>query len=76
YVMDGQFDRAVEDLRAASTIDSQNYKAIIELGMNFGAAARDLQAARLFELAAESAPTVALPQYMYGHFLINQRQFE
>ncbi|MFX9630885.1 tetratricopeptide repeat protein, partial [Acinetobacter baumannii] len=27
YVMDGQFDKAVDDLRAASTIDSDNYKA-------------------------------------------------
>ncbi|MGJ4942112.1 tetratricopeptide repeat protein [Bradyrhizobium sp. HKCCYLS1011] len=76
YVMDGQFDKAVEDLQAASTIDSQNYKAILELGMNFGVAERHQQAARLFELAAESAPGVALPQYLYGHFLINQRQFE
>ncbi|WP_244549860.1 tetratricopeptide repeat protein [Bradyrhizobium erythrophlei] len=76
YVMDGQFDKAVDDLRAASTIDSDNYKAIIELGMNFGIAARDQQAARLFEIAAESAPTVALPQYLYGHFLINHRAFE
>ncbi|WP_316195718.1 MULTISPECIES: tetratricopeptide repeat protein [unclassified Bradyrhizobium] len=76
HVMDGQFDKAVEDLQAASTIDSQNYKAMLELGMNFGAAERHQQAARLFELAAESAPNVALPQYLYGHFLINQRQFE
>lgn len=76
HVMDGQFDKAVDDLRAASTIDSQNYKAILELGMNFGAAERNQQAARLFELAAESAPNVALPQYLYGHFLINHRQFE
>ncbi|CCE11238.1 Tetratricopeptide TPR_2 repeat protein [Bradyrhizobium sp. STM 3843] len=76
YVMDGQFDKAVEDLQAASTIDSQNYKAILELGMNFGVAERQQQAARLFEIAAESAPGVALPQYLYGHFLINQRQFE
>ncbi len=76
HVMDGQFDKSVEDLRAASTLDSQNYKAIIELGMNFGAAERNQQAARLFELAAESAPNVALPQYMYGHFLINHRAFE
>ncbi|QPF87797.1 tetratricopeptide repeat protein [Bradyrhizobium genosp. L] len=76
YVMDGKFDLAVDDLRAASTLDSQNYKAILELGMNFGAAAREQQAARLFELAADSAPGVALPQYLYGHFLINHRQFE
>jgi tetratricopeptide (TPR) repeat protein len=76
YVMDGQFEKSVDDLRAASTLDSQNYKAILELGMNFGAAAREQQAARLFELAADSAPNVALPQYLYGQFLINHRMFE
>jgi predicted O-linked N-acetylglucosamine transferase (SPINDLY family) len=76
YVMDGQFDNAVDDLQAASTLDSKNYKAILELGMNFGLAERGQQAARLFELAAESAPKVALPQYLYGQFLINHRMFE
>jgi protein O-GlcNAc transferase len=76
YVMDGQFDKAVDDLQAASTLDSQNYKAILELGMNFGKAERAEQAARLFQLAADTAPSVALPQYLYGQFLINHRQFE
>jgi protein O-GlcNAc transferase len=76
YVMEGQFDKAVDDLRAASTLDSQNYKAILELGINFGVAERNQQAARLFQLAADSAPNVALPQYLYGHFLINHRAFE
>jgi protein O-GlcNAc transferase len=76
YVMDGQFEKSVEDLRAASTLDSKNYKAIMELGLNFTAIARDQQAARLFELAANTAPNIALPQYVYGQFLINHRQFE
>jgi len=76
YVMDGQFEKSVEDLRAASTLDSKNYKAILELGMNFGAAAREQQAGRLFEMAAKVAPDIALPQYVYGHFLINHRSFE
>jgi protein O-GlcNAc transferase len=76
YVMEGKFDRAVEDLQVASTLDSHNYKAILELGINFGAADRNQQAGRLFELAAESAPNVALPQFLYGQFLINHRMFE
>ncbi len=76
YVMDGQFEKSVEDLRAASTLDSKNYRAIIELGMNFGAGALEQQAGRLFQIAAETAPNVALPQYMFGHHLINHRQFE
>jgi predicted O-linked N-acetylglucosamine transferase (SPINDLY family) len=76
FAMDGQFERSVEDLRAAATLDSKNYKAILELGMNFGAAAREQQAVRLFELAAKTAPDTALPQYVYGQFLINHRQFE
>jgi protein O-GlcNAc transferase len=76
YCMDGDFEKSVEDLRAAAALDSQNYKAILELGMNFGAAAREKQADRLFEVAAKVAPDVALPQYMYGQFLINRRIFE
>jgi predicted O-linked N-acetylglucosamine transferase (SPINDLY family) len=76
HVMDGQFDKAVEDLQAASALDSQNYKAIIELGVNFGAADRTRQAGKLFEIAAESAPNVALPQFLCGQFLINHRVFE
>jgi protein O-GlcNAc transferase len=76
FCMDGQFEKSVEDLRAASTLDSKNYKAIIELGMTFGAAERERQAVRLFELAASCAPNIALPQYLYGQVLINHRQFE
>jgi protein O-GlcNAc transferase len=76
FCLDGQFDKSIEDLRAASTVDSKNYKAILELGMTFGAAAREQQAARLYELAAKCAPDIALPQYVYGQFLINHRQFE
>lgn len=76
HVMDGQFDRAVADLQAAATLDSSNYKAIIELGANFGQAERNLQAAQLFEMAAKVAPDTALPHYVFGQFLINHKQFE
>jgi predicted O-linked N-acetylglucosamine transferase (SPINDLY family) len=76
FAMDGQFDRSIDDLQAAATLESKNYKAILELGVNFGAAAREQQAARLFEMAASVAPEIALPQYVFGQFLINQRMFE
>jgi len=76
FVMDGQFQRSVDDLHVAAALDAKNYKVILELGLNFGAAAREQQAARLFEMAASVAPDIALPQYVYGQFLINQRQFE
>lgn len=76
YAMDGQFDRAVADLQASATLDSANFQAIIELGANFGMAERNLQAAQLFEMAAKVAPDTALPQYVFGQFLINHRQFE
>ena len=76
FAMDGQFERSVDDLHVAAALDSKNYKAIIELGVNFGAAAREEQAGRLFEMAAKVAPDIALPQYVYGQFLINHRFFE
>jgi protein O-GlcNAc transferase len=74
--MDGQFERSVEDLRVAAALNSKNYQAILELGVNFDVAARDHQAQRLFEMAAKVAPDIALPQYIYGQFLINRRYFE
>ncbi|PKU21535.1 tetratricopeptide repeat protein [Telmatospirillum siberiense] len=76
YAMDGQFERSVADLQAASALDNSNYQAILELGVTFGKAERNLQAAQLFEMAAKAAPDVALPHYIYGQFLINHRQFE
>jgi protein O-GlcNAc transferase len=76
YAMDGQFEHAVDDLRAAAALDSKNSDAIIELGRTFGAAAREREAGQLFETAARIAPHLALPQYYYGQYLINHRQFE
>jgi protein O-GlcNAc transferase len=75
-VMQGDYDKAVDDLQAAAALDSKNYRAMLELGVDFGAAARDQQAARLFEMAAKVAPDVALPQYVFGQFLVNHRFYE
>ncbi|HVJ51886.1 MAG TPA: tetratricopeptide repeat protein [Aliidongia sp.] len=76
FVMDGQFERSVEDLHVAAAINSENYKAIIDLGVSFGRAERSLQSGKLFEMAARVAPDIALAQYFFGQFLINQRQYE
>lgn len=76
YAMGGEFDRSADDLRVAATLDSKNYTAILELGLNFDSTAREQQAQRLFQTAAEIAPDIALPQYVYGQFLINHRYFE
>jgi predicted O-linked N-acetylglucosamine transferase (SPINDLY family) len=76
YALDGQFERSVADLQAAAALDTSNYQAIIELGMTFGKAERNMQAAQLFEMAAKVAPDIALPQYFFGQFLINHRQYE
>ncbi|WP_370631455.1 tetratricopeptide repeat protein [Methylosinus sp. Sm6] len=74
-VMEGDHEKAIDDMQAAAALDSRNYRALIDLGVNFGAARREQQAGRLFEMAANSAPDVALPQYVFGQFLINQRFF-
>jgi predicted O-linked N-acetylglucosamine transferase (SPINDLY family) len=76
FAMDGQFERSLEDLRVAAALNSKDYQAILELGVNFDVAARSQQAQRLFEMAAKVAPDIALPQYVYGQFLINHRYFE
>ncbi|TDX61378.1 putative O-linked N-acetylglucosamine transferase (SPINDLY family) [Methylosinus sp. sav-2] len=74
--MEGEHDKAVDDLQAAAALDSKNHRALLDLGMSLGANAREQQAARLFEMAAKVAPDIALPQYVYGNFLINHRFFE
>lgn len=76
YAMGGDYDRAVIDLRALIALESKDYNTVIQLGTSFGKAARERQAGRLFEVAAEMAPEASLPQYVYGHFLINHRSFE
>jgi protein O-GlcNAc transferase len=75
-IMDGQFDRAMDDLQLAAALNSENHQAIVELGMAFGAAERNMQAAFLFETAVRVSPDLPLPNYAYGQFLINHRQFE
>ncbi len=76
YALDGQYERSVADLQAAATLESSNFQAILELAATFGKAERDRQAGQLFEMAAKVAPDTALPQYIYGQFLINHRQYE
>lgn len=76
FAMGGEYDLAANDLRALIALDTKDYGAILQLGADFGKAAREKQAARLFEVAAKAAPHVALPQYVYGQFLINHRFYE
>jgi len=49
YAMGGEYDLAASDLRALIALDTKDYGAIIQLGADFGKAAREKQAARLFE---------------------------
>ncbi len=76
FAMGGDYDRAAKDLRALVALDTKDVNAVVQLGVDFGKASRERQAGRLFQVAAEMAPDVALPQYIYGHFLINHRMFE
>ncbi len=76
FVMNGEYDKAADDMQAAAALDSENFRALIELGVNFGKEAREQQAGRLFEMAAKLAPNEALSQYMFGQFLINHRSFQ
>jgi predicted O-linked N-acetylglucosamine transferase (SPINDLY family) len=74
--LDGQTERSLADLRAAIGLKNEDYQAILHLGTEFGRDAREPQAGQLFEMAAKIAPDIALPQYVFGQFLINHRQFE
>ncbi|WP_020175930.1 tetratricopeptide repeat protein [Methyloferula stellata] len=76
HAMDGNYEKSTDDLHAAAALDSKNYRAMLEVGAALGQQARDHQAGRLFEMAAKIAPDIALPQYVFGQFLINNRCYE
>ncbi len=76
HAMDGNYEKSTDDLHAAAALDSKNYQAMLEVGTILNNQARDLQAGRLFEMAAKIAPDTALPQFIFGQFLINNRCFE
>lgn len=75
YAMDGADEKAADDLQAAAAIDSKNYRAMLSQGMKFGKK-EDYQAGYLFETAAKAAPKIALPQFIYGQFLLISRRYE
>lgn len=76
YAMEGDNERSAEDLRAAAALDSKSYQALLSLGTQLGKKERDLQAGVLFEMAAKLAPNIALPQFVFGQFLLLNRRFE
>ena len=61
FAMGGDYDRAAKDLRALVALDTKDVNAVVQLGVDFGKASRERQAGRLFQVAAEMAPDVALP---------------
>lgn len=76
FALEGESERSLEDFNAAAALDSKNYEAMLSLGAKFGQQEKGLQAGYLFEIAARTAPEVALPQFMFGHFLLLSRRFE
>src|SRR5262249_43211672 len=69
-------DKAADDLQAAAALDNKDHTAMLNLGSQLSKKARELDAGRLFEMAAMAAPKIALPQFIFGYFLIIHRRFE
>jgi len=76
YAMAGEDEKSYSDLHAAAALDNDNFQVLVTLGAQHDKNSRVHQAGRLFEMAAKVAPNMALSQYAYGHFLINNRMYE
>jgi protein O-GlcNAc transferase len=76
FAMGGDNEKAADDLQAAAALDKNDHRAMLRLGSQLSNKARELDAGRLFEMAARAAPKIALPQCIFGHFLIIHRRYE
>lgn len=76
HALGGDDDKAHDDLMAAAVLDHKDHKAMLDLGNELSKKDRRLDAGRLFEAAALAAPKLALPQFIFGYFLIVSRRFE
>ncbi|BGE86282.1 hypothetical protein Ms3S1_27180 [Methylosinus sp. 3S-1] len=76
HALGGDGEKSVVDFEAAAGIDDKNPDAMIAVGGYFSRNARDLEAGQLFEMAARVAPNIALPQSVFGHYLIAHRRYE
>lgn len=76
FALEGETERALDDFNAAAALESKSSDAMLQLGAKFGQKDRGLQAGYLFEMAARTTPDAALPQFMFGHFLLLNRRFE
>lgn len=76
FALEGETERALDDFNAAAALESKSSEAMLRLGAKFGQKDRGLQAGYLFEMAARTTPDAALPQFMFGHFLLLNRRFE
>lgn len=76
YAMGGDNEKAADDMKAAAALDRKDHNAMLRLGSDLSNKDRELDAGRLFETAARAAPKMALPQAVFGHFLVMHRQYE
>jgi protein O-GlcNAc transferase len=76
YAMGNDNEKAKADLEAAAALDGKDLQAMLRLGTELRKNDRELDAGRLFEAAAMAAPKIALPQFIFGSFLIMHRRYE
>ncbi|MBY6240841.1 tetratricopeptide repeat protein [Methylosinus sp. Sm6] len=76
HAMGDEGEKAAIDMQAALAIDNKDHEAMLVAGELLNRKASELEAGRLFELAARVAPNIAFPQFVLGHFLIAHRRYE
>jgi len=76
HALGGDAAVAARDFEAAAAIQTDNHEAMLWAATRFAQHAQDGDAHRLFEMAAKAAPNIALPQCVFGHFLIANRRYE
>lgn len=59
----GEFDKAIEELEAATQLDENNYKAFCYLGAAYAAKQRYNAAVGAFKIAEQIAPNIASIHY-------------
>jgi protein O-GlcNAc transferase len=76
HAMGGESEKSIIDMEAAVAVKTKNHEAMLQVGNYFHKNARDFEACQVFEMAAHLAPDTAMPQFVFGHFLVANRYYE
>jgi len=76
YAMGDEDENSINDLYVAASLNKKHSQLLVSLGATYEQKSRNPHACNLFELAARMAPDMAIAQYAFGHFLINNHAYD